>query len=228
MADELDINSTPEDSSTPDAESFEVAGQDEEQPAAAEPETPKEPESAEPAAAEPETPKEPESAEPETPQDSEAAAEETPEASAEGPGGSSAEEEKELEDAMLKMLDDLPQEESSADDISFENSSASKAEFQQLSQPSSTSEPSNIDLLMDVSLPVSIELGRTKMSISDILALGPGSVVELARLAGEPVDVMVNHKLVARGEVVVVDENFGVRITQLITPEERVRILGEE
>ncbi len=143
------------------------------------------------------------------------------------PGERSAEEEAELEDAMLKMLDDLPQEESSADDIDFESSRAAKAEFQQLSQSSTDSEPSNIDLLLDVKLPVSIELGRTSMSISDILALGPGSVVELARLAGEPVDVMVNQKLVARGEVVVVDENFGVRVTQLITPEERVRILGE-
>ena len=201
MADELDLNSTPEDSSPPEAESFEVAG---------------------------ESPQEPESAEPETPQEPESADAETPPAKAEGPGARTGEEDKNLEDAMLKMLDDLPQEESSADSISFESSSAAKAEFQQLSQPSNSENPSNIDLFMDVYLPVSIELGRTKMSISDILALGPGSVVELARLAGEPVDVMVNHKLVARGEVVVVDENFGVRVTQLITPEERIKLLGDE
>ena len=229
MADEINVNPTPDDSTPPVDGSIEQEVEAPLESESAESETPQESESAEPETPqEPEAPQESESAEPETPQEPEAAAAETPEAKAEGPGGRSDEEEKELEDAMLKMLDDLPQEESSADDISFENSSASKAEFQQLSQPSGSSEPSNIDLLMDVNLPVSIELGRTKMSISDILALGPGSVVELARLAGEPVDVMVNHKLVARGEVVVVDENFGVRITQLITPEERVRILGDE
>lgn len=223
MADEINVNPTPDDSTPPVDGSVEQEVEAPLESESEDPETPQEPESAEA-----ETPQEPESAEQETPQESESAKEEAPPAKAEEPGGRSEEEEKELEDAMLKMLDDLPQEESSADDISFEKSSASKAEFQQLSQPSGSSEPSNIDLLMDVNLPVSIELGRTKMSISDILALVPGSVVELARLAGEPVDVMVNHKLVAKGEVVVVDENFGVRITQLITPEERVRLLGDE
>ena len=223
MADEINVNPTPDDSTPPVDGSVEQEVEAPLESESAESETPQESESAEA-----ETPQEPEAAEPETPQESESAKEEAPPAKAEEPGGHSEDEEKELEDAMLKMLDDLPQEESSADDISFEKSSASKAEFQQLSQPSGSSEPSNIDLLMDVNLPVSIELGRTKMSISDILALGPGSVVELARLAGEPVDVMVNHKLVARGEVVVVDENFGVRITQLITPEERIRLLGDE
>ena len=223
MADEINVNPTPDDSTPPLDGSVEQEVEAPLESESEDPETPQEPESAEA-----ETPQEPESAEQETPQESESAKEEAPPAKAEEPGGRSEEEEKELEDAMLKMLDDLPQEESSADDISFEKSSASKAEFQQLSQPSGSSEPSNIDLLMDVNLPVSIELGRTKMSISDILALVPGSVVELARLAGEPVDVMVNHKLVAKGEVVVVDENFGVRITQLITPEERVRLLGDE
>ena len=223
MADEINVNPTPDDSTPPVDGSVEQEVEAPLESESEEPETPQEPESAEA-----ETPQEPESAEQETPQESESAKEEAPPAKAEEPGGRSEEEEKELEDAMLKMLDDLPQEESSADDISFEKSSASKAEFQQLSQPSGSSEPSNIDLLMDVNLPVSIELGRTKMSISDILALVPGSVVELARLAGEPVDVMVNHKLVAKGEVVVVDENFGVRITQLITPEERIRLLGDE
>ena len=81
---------------------------------------------------------------------------------------------------------------------------------------------------MDVDLPISIELGRTKMTISDILALGPGSVVELNKLAGEPVDLLVNQKIVAKGEVVVVDESFGLRITQLMTPEERLKALAEE
>ena len=74
-------------------------------------------------------------------------------------------------------------------------------------------------------LPVSIELGRTKMKISDILALGPGAIVELDKLVGEPVDLLVNQKCVARGEVVVVEESFGLRITQLVSPEERLKKL---
>lgn len=136
----------------------------------------------------------------------------------------------EPEDAMLDMLDKLPDEQSDAgaDKINFDSGTVAKAEFQQLSKTAAGSKAASIDLLMDVNLPVSIELGRTQLSISEILSLGPGSVVELRRLAGEPVDVMVNHKLVARGEVVVVDENFGVRITQLITPQERMKLLGEE
>lgn len=80
----------------------------------------------------------------------------------------------------------------------------------------------NIDLLLDVPLPVSVELGRTTMTIRDILDLGAGSVVEVNRVAGEPVDILVNGRLVARGEVVVIDENFGVRILDMVSPEERL------
>lgn len=138
--------------------------------------------------------------------------------------------EADAEAAMMAMLEDLPQEEqkASADDIDFSSTEVSKAEFQHLSEPASTPEPRNIDLLMDVNLPIAIELGRTRMSIAEILALGPGSVVELNKLAGEPVDVLVNQKIVARGEVVVIDENFGVRITQLMTPQERLKLLSDE
>lgn len=74
----------------------------------------------------------------------------------------------------------------------------------------------NIELLMDVSLRVTVELGRTRMQLSQILELQHGSVVELDRLAGDPVDVFVNDCLIARGEVVVVDDKFGVRITEMI------------
>ena len=138
--------------------------------------------------------------------------------------------EAEAEKDMLAMLESLPDDDSkpSADDINFDNTSASRAEFQQLQQPVTPPEARNIELLMDVDLPISIELGRTKMSISEILGLGPGSVVELNKLAGEPVDLLVNYKVVARGEVVVVDENFGLRITQLMTPEERLKALAED
>jgi flagellar motor switch protein FliN/FliY len=74
----------------------------------------------------------------------------------------------------------------------------------------------NLDLLMNVSLAVTAQLGTTKMLVQDILKLGTGSVVELDRLAGGPVDILVNEKLMARGEVVAVDENFGVRVTELL------------
>lgn len=74
----------------------------------------------------------------------------------------------------------------------------------------------NLDLLLNVSLQVTAELGKAKMNVRDILKLGTGSVVELDRLAGGPVDLLVNNKLVARGEVVAIEENFGVRITELI------------
>jgi flagellar motor switch protein FliN len=83
----------------------------------------------------------------------------------------------------------------------------------------------DIERLLDVSLSISVELGRKQMQIKDILELGPGKIVELDKLAGEPIDLLVNGKLLARGEVVVVDENFGVRITDLIDPKDRIKIL---
>jgi flagellar motor switch protein FliN/FliY len=82
-----------------------------------------------------------------------------------------------------------------------------------------------LDLLMDIELPIVIELGRAQMSLKRILELGPGAIVEMDRLAGEPVDILINGKVVARGEVVVVDENFGVRILSLVSPEERLKLL---
>ncbi len=74
----------------------------------------------------------------------------------------------------------------------------------------------NLDLLMNVSLAVSAELGRCTMRVSDVLKLGKGSIVELDRLAGGPVDVLVNNRLVARGEVVAVDDRFGIRVTEVV------------
>jgi flagellar motor switch protein FliN len=90
---------------------------------------------------------------------------------------------------------------------------------------SATHRQENIDMLLDVDLDVSIELGGSNMSIKRILELAPGSVVELDRMAGEPVDLMVNSKVVAKGEVVVIDESFGIRILSLISPEERIKSL---
>lgn len=84
---------------------------------------------------------------------------------------------------------------------------------------------SNIKLLMDVNMELTVELGRTKKSIKDILGMGEGTVIELDKLAGEPVDVLVNGQLIAKGEVVVIDENFGVRVTEIVDPMERLREL---
>lgn len=83
----------------------------------------------------------------------------------------------------------------------------------------------NIDMLLDIDLDVTIELGRSILSIKRILELAPGSIIELDRMAGEPVDLMVNSKVVARGEVVVIDESFGIRIVSLVSPEERIKSL---
>lgn len=79
-----------------------------------------------------------------------------------------------------------------------------------------TADQQNLDLLMNVPLQITAELGRCKMAVAEILKLGTGSIVELDRLAGGPVDLLVNSKLVARGEVVAIDDNFGVRVTELI------------
>ena len=80
----------------------------------------------------------------------------------------------------------------------------------------------NIGMLVDLQLPVAVELGRVNMMVKDILELGPGAVVELNKFSGEPVDIYVNNKKFAEGEVVVVDQNFGVRILALIGPNERL------
>jgi len=85
--------------------------------------------------------------------------------------------------------------------------------------------PPNIDFILDIPLQLSVEIGRTRMIINDLLQLGQGSVVELEKLAGEPFDVLVNNKLIARGEVVVVNEKFGIRLTDIISPTERIEQL---
>ncbi len=99
------------------------------------------------------------------------------------------------------------------------------AAFEPLTYPSSTPPPENIDLILDVPLDISVVLGRTKKSIKDILALGTGSLIELEKLAEEPVEILVNGKKIAFGEVVVVDENFGVRITSIVSNAEKIKSL---
>lgn len=80
-------------------------------------------------------------------------------------------------------------------------------------------------MLLDIPLQVTVELGRTKRSVQDILNLSSGSIIELDKLAGEPVDILVNNKLIAKGEVVVIDENFGVRVTDIISQSDRLKNL---
>ncbi|HVA26190.1 MAG TPA: flagellar motor switch protein FliN [Chloroflexota bacterium] len=96
------------------------------------------------------------------------------------------------------------------------------AQFTSFPAQGEGSSMANIDLILDVQLRVTVELGRKLMSVRDILALGPGSVVELDKVAGEPVDVLVNDRLIATGEVVVADDNFGVRITDIVNPAKRL------
>jgi len=84
----------------------------------------------------------------------------------------------------------------------------------------------DLDFILDIPLDLSVELGRTKMLVNDLLQLGQGSIVELNKIAGEPLEIFINRKLVARGEVVVVNEKFGVRLTDIVSPMERVKSLG--
>ena len=84
----------------------------------------------------------------------------------------------------------------------------------------------DLDFILDIPLALSVELGRTRMLVNDLLQLGQGSIVELNKLAGEPLEILINNKLVARGEVVVVNEKFGVRLTDIVSPIERVKSLG--
>ena len=102
----------------------------------------------------------------------------------------------------------------------------SQAEFMPLQSPASQEAvPANLGLLYDVPLNVTVELGRTKKSVREVLELSQGSIIELDKLAGEPVDIYVNQQRIARGEVVVIEENFGVRVTEIIQPHERIGIV---
>lgn len=98
--------------------------------------------------------------------------------------------------------------------------------FERFDAPEQTSAlPSNFDMIMDIPVNLTVELGRTKIAIRSLLQLAQGSVVELDGLAGEPMDVLVNGCLIAQGEVVVVNDKFGIRLTDIITPQERIRRL---
>jgi flagellar motor switch protein FliN/FliY len=105
-------------------------------------------------------------------------------------------------------------------------SSIRPVHFPDLNNPAHPREHGNIGLLMDVYMEMTVELGRTKKLIKEILTMGEGTIIELDKLAGEPVDILVNQKLIAKGEVVVIDENFGVRVTEIVSPQERLPEVG--
>ncbi|MBD3336773.1 MAG: flagellar motor switch protein FliN [Candidatus Eisenbacteria bacterium] len=104
--------------------------------------------------------------------------------------------------------------------------SVQTVDFPRLREDLEDGAEANLELLYDVELPIAVELGRAAMQIADILELGPGSVVELDRMAGEPVDILVNGVRIGKGEVVVVDERFGIRITHLLSRRDRVQKLA--
>jgi flagellar motor switch protein FliN/FliY len=101
-----------------------------------------------------------------------------------------------------------------------------QAQFPKLEKGRGQKSMKDLDFLLDIPLEISVELGRTKIIVNDLLQLGQGSVIELTKLAGEPLEILINHKLIARGEAVVVNEKFGVRITDIISPTERVKQLA--
>lgn len=121
------------------------------------------------------------------------------------------------EDTPEEELDDLTDIDEDAEDLE---------EGEEGERASDPMDSKSLDLILDIPLTVTVELGRCKMLINDLLQLGQGSVIELTKLVGEPLEVLVNQKLVARGEVVVVNEKFGVRLTDIVTTMERVQSLG--
>ncbi len=126
------------------------------------------------------------------------------------------------EPSMMKSDSQTYYEEQYATTAPVRNVDIQKPKFESFNKRQMAYPKENMDLLMDVSLEVSAELGRTSRKIKEILEFGPGSIIELNCLVGEPIDVLVNGKFVAKGEVVVIDENFGIRVTDIINPEDRI------
>ena len=128
------------------------------------------------------------------------------------------------------MEDETAKEDFDAEDVGDIDAATGEGEEEtaeeETAQVSSGGETKSLDLILDIPLTVAVELGRSQMLINDLLQLGQGSVIELTKLVGEPLEVLVNQKLVARGEVVVVNEKFGVRLTDIVSPMERVQSLA--
>jgi flagellar motor switch protein FliN/FliY len=119
-------------------------------------------------------------------------------------------------------------EQAKAEAEALQNQAASAAVFKDFSNKGNKADtPNDIDFILDIPVQLTVELGRTKLAIKNLLQLAQGSVVELDGLAGEPMDVLVNGCLIAQGEVVVVNDKFGIRLTDIITPSERIRKLNK-
>ncbi|MES2017401.1 MAG: flagellar motor switch protein FliN [Pseudomonadota bacterium] len=119
-------------------------------------------------------------------------------------------------------------EQAKAEADALQNQAASAAVFKDFSNKGTKSDtPNDIDFILDIPVQLTVELGRTKIAIKNLLQLAQGSVVELDGMAGEPMDVLVNGCLIAQGEVVVVNDKFGIRLTDIITPSERIRKLNK-
>lgn len=116
----------------------------------------------------------------------------------------------------------MTQKQVTTEEAKFEELKTEKTEINERTEQATTRD---MGFLLDVPLELTVQLGKTKMLIKDLLQLGHGSVVELDKLAGEPMEILVNNKLVARGEVVVVNEKLGVRLTDIISPSERIKQL---
>ncbi len=119
-------------------------------------------------------------------------------------------------------------EQAKAEADALQSQNASAAVFKDFSNKGTKNEtPNDIDFILDIPVQLTVELGRTKIAIKNLLQLAQGSVVELDGMAGEPMDVLVNGCLIAQGEVVVVNDKFGIRLTDIITPSERIRKLNK-
>lgn len=116
----------------------------------------------------------------------------------------------------------MTQKQAMAEEPNFEELKTEKAEKTERTEHSAMRD---MEFLLDVPLELTVQLGKTRMLIKDLLQLGQGSIVELEKLAGEPMEILVNNKLVARGEVVVVNEKFGIRLTDILSPTERIKQL---
>jgi len=115
---------------------------------------------------------------------------------------------------------------SQADTSNAGDMSPQATSFPPVDNQGAVSANKNIDFVLDIPLQVTVQIGSTRMLIRELLQLGQGSVIELNKLAGEPMEVLVNNKLVARGEVVVVNEKFGIRLTDVVSPNQRIQQLG--
>ncbi len=131
----------------------------------------------------------------------------------------SSEKESVFSSALLSLGDELLKEDSPVSDVEFPAFDSGSAE----KSGSSSEENKRIDMLMDVHVTISVELGSTQRTVEEVLELGRGSILDLNKLAGEPLDIKVNDKLIAKGEVVVIDENFGVRIVEILALSERMK-----